>query len=108
MKKWNDREFNTVEWVIKYISPGSVEKKYRDDIRRLKEKPAVQHVYYSREEKAALCEAISYFEEFYKYSVNGMPKGNKTVAGVLERLEYLKSAREKLMAGGIPREEHRE
>lgn len=98
MKKWNDREYNIVEWVITYISEMSVDEKHRAGIRRLKEKPVLQHMYYSEEEKEALAAAITYFEEMYSYSVKGCLKGSKTVKGVLLRLTYLRGARDKLCA----------
>ena len=69
MKKWSDRELNAVEWVISYISPGSLEMKYRKDIAVIKEKPFVQHKYYSEAEKKAIEAAIIYFEDFYRYSI---------------------------------------
>ena len=96
MKKWSDREFNAVEWVINYISPDSVDGKYREDIRRLKDKPVVRYTNYSQGEREAIKAAISYFEDFYTYSIKGLPKGNKTVGDVLTRLMYLRGARKKL------------
>ena len=101
MKKWSDRELNAVEWAIRYISAGSVEAEYREDILKIKERPVAQHVFYSSSEKRAIAAAISYFENFYSYSVKGLPKGNKTVASALVRLSYLESAREKLFSASV-------
>ncbi len=104
MKKWNDRECNAVELVITYISETSVEGKYREAIRKLREKPFSQYAYYDVSEREALIAAIAYFEEFYTYSIKGYPKGNKAVKNVMQRIAYLKSAKEKL-AGSLLTEE---
>lgn len=86
-----------VEWVITYISEMAVEEKYREGIRQLREKPFSQYSDYTLCQREALCAAITYFEDFYTYSVKGYPKGNKAVKDATQRAVYLKSAREKLM-----------
>jgi len=96
VKKWNDREYNIIEWVITYISEMSVEEKYRIALRNLKREPMSQIADYGIEEREALIAAITYFEDLYKYSVNGCPNGNKTVRNVLFRLQLLSSAKKKL------------
>ncbi len=96
VKKWNDRECNMVEWVISYISEMSVEEKHRSGIRELREMPFSQYTRYTVSQREALRAAITYFEDFYTYSVKGYPKGNKAAKDVMRRLAYLKSAREKL------------
>jgi len=97
VKKWNDKECNMVEWVITYISEMSVDERYRDGIKQLREKPFSQFSHYTEYQKDALAAAITYFEDFYTYSVRGYPKGNKSVRDAMQRITYLKSAREKLM-----------
>ena len=96
MKKWNDREYNTLEWVIEYISEMSLEERFREDVRRLKDGKLSPYVGCSVSEAEACVAAITYFEEFYAYTLKGYPKGHGAVKDGEERMKNLKSVREAL------------
>ena len=96
MKKWNDKEYGAVKWVLQYISEASVEEKHRKCLRELREIPLTKEIRLTNGQMESLIAAICYFEELYTRMSKGYPKGNRTVRDILMRTEYLRSAREKI------------
>ena len=97
MSKWNIKEFEIIEWVLKNISELSLDEKYRKNLSDVRKGPVLQLSSYTPQERSAIAASLDYFCELYTSSIKGYPNGNRTIRQIKARLELLKSAMQKAM-----------
>ena len=95
MEQLTFKEIELINWVLNNISVLSVEEKHRKNVDVLKRKPFTNTLSINYEEKQALCACLDYFCNIYSASIIGYPNGNRTIKSIKERIELLKTVKNK-------------